>query len=215
MSVLEKIEDDLHPAKPKLAQKLILDEIEHFFNSVNDDLKSLTTRAGTILSILIAVDTALLGVLAITTRPPYWVILAPGVPLILAVIASARLFVGYKVVASPTIESLNELADKPEDKAISRLIQNYESMLVGGKGRFTQISNRARPRYPPEPAGFDQSLKLDDGWSFYVVQRGEPKTFPGILAVLRKKQLLFDASVILLGITLVLVVAVSLAVYVV
>jgi hypothetical protein len=198
VKALNQIHIDLTTTVEKKAQQLALKEVEQFFNSVNDDLKSLTSRAGTILSILISVITAILAVVTLQLRPPYWVPLVPAVPLLLAVFTSSWLFVGSKVVASPTIERLAGLSWMNESDAADALIELYKKMLLGGKGEF-YVLNRAIPRGDP-PAGPPADPNDD------------PK-FDGILRVLRTKQRLFDWSVVLLGITLGLVVTVSLAVY--
>jgi len=185
VKVLNDSDPDIGSPKGKDANDLVLKEMERLFDSVIDDFKSLTGRAGTILSILISVIVAILTIVTLLARPPYWVPLVPAVPLIVAVITSCLVFLGSKVVIAPTSASLVGLTDQPEAVATSVLIRSYQKMLEGGGGEYVEGRIRSHPQ----------------------------KKFKGNLWLLRRKQLLFEWSVGLLAVTLVLLVGMSLALY--
>lgn len=186
VQILTRIEQDLSSPKGKDASGLALKEIERVFTSVLDDFKSLTSRAGTILSILISVVTAVLAVVTAVVRPPIWVPLIPAVPLVIALFTSCWLFLGSKVTVGLKPQDLADLAKEPEIDATLALIDSYRRMLVGDKTKNTE----GRKLEPPQE-----------------------KHFVGNLRLLQKKQQLYELSVVLLGIAVALVVGVSLALY--
>ena len=200
LQVLNRIEADLStPPDPKKARapQVTLKEVEGIYNSLNDDIKSLTSRAGTILSILIAVVTAILSVAILQYRPAYWVPLIPAVPLLIAIFTSSWLFVGWKV---PTlnVKAVVASAGKDEDEAAKDFIALYQTMILGGTGPFNLVRRVISQGTNPNdsPAEHPEKIRVD-----------------GVLEVLNQKQKLFDWSVVLLGITLALVIVVSLVLY--
>lgn len=118
-----------HPEKD--ASKLVLKEIERGFDAQLDIFKNITTKAGTVLSVLIGSLIATLTIAGVIAHPPFWALVIPTVPFIAALISSCLVFLGTEVATGPTPESLAKLANESESALRAGLIDFYSDLVTG------------------------------------------------------------------------------------
>lgn len=125
----------LEPAETVSSQKdaseLVLKEIEQVVSEQLDNFKNLTSRAGTVLSVLIGAITATLTISGVVARPPLWALVLPAILLIAAIIVACIAFMGTDVASGPQPESLAIFIDAPEATVRSALIGFYQDLVAG------------------------------------------------------------------------------------
>jgi len=119
------------PAAPKDASDLVLQEIERVVDEQLDNFKSLTSRAGTVLSVLIGSLTATLAVSGVIARPPLWAVAIPSIPLVAAVVVSCLVFFGSEVATGPKPETLLDRMGDSEHELQKELAEFYAKVDAG------------------------------------------------------------------------------------
>lgn len=119
------------PAAPKGASELVFSEIERVVNEQLDNFQNLTSRAGTVLSVLLGAIAATLTIAGVVAHPPLWAVAATSIPLLLAVITSCMVFVGVEVSTGPAPESLIPFVGESEEDLRAALISFYSDVVEG------------------------------------------------------------------------------------
>jgi hypothetical protein len=133
--VTDEVESGPHESSPssedRTASELVLKEIERVLDSQLDNFKSLTSRAGTVLSVLIGSLTATLTVAGAVAHPPLWALAVPAAPLMAALVTSCAVFAGSEVSVGPDPDSLVDRMADPALEVRAELIRFYRDQIAG------------------------------------------------------------------------------------
>ncbi len=128
------------------AADLVLREIERVVDAQLENFKALTSRAGTVLSVLIGSLTATLTLASVLEHPPFWAVAIPAGSLVGALVTSCLVFHGSEVTTGPRPESLLDRVDDDARDVKVELVNFYVGSVVGspaGHGDSGFVGNRA------------------------------------------------------------------------
>ncbi len=126
--------------------ELVLKEVEQVHQLQIQSLQGLTSRAGSVLSILIGALTASFTVGGAIAHPPLWALAAPGLLLLAGAVVSAWAFTGASVGIGPEATSLKALVHQSPAETQTDLIEFYEELIrdnrvaIDRRRRFLQLS---------------------------------------------------------------------------